>query len=760
MIEDVVDGEQLFAGMTTALRKLERDGGLAIPAIRAALEPFFEKYGFRKPRSIADPRAIKNILILRLDEIGDTVLTSPLLRELRKGCPQAFITLVVSRKVYNLVQTCPYVDEVLFCDVPGRRESNVVVSGLAPLLELCRRHLWRQQYDLCINPRYDYDRYGSTLLSYLSGAALRVGYSEQATAVKRKYNAGYDQLLTHSVPGGSVKHEAERNLAVLRHLGIAVNDEQLEVWPDNEDEQFARQALLPYPGRKIAISLGPEDGKRCWPVDRYVQIGRWLAQKYGARMLLLGSPEERAGGQRLASLLPGAVIDFCGRTTLRQTAALLANCDAYLGRDTGVMHLAAAAGRPVVEISCHPRQGDPDHFLSPLRFGPWNIPHLILQPERPLPPCTEMCSQTKAHCIQQVTVEQVKNALAEMLNDPVPRPLLVQTMLLSRMCSDVIRVYEPDQMISTIPGVRTVSAVGTAELNIARPGEDKVFIWQRQRLKYPEDLAKQKELLRRGYLIVAEIDDDPLFWPDHAENQFVTFRSAHCVQTSTEYLANILRELNPNVGVFPNQIASLPPLRRFSHDQPVTIFFGAFNREKDWEPVMPALNRVLAQHQDRVKVVVVYDKLFFDRLQCTNKQFVPLCPYEQFLHILSTVDIALLPLLNNRFNRCKSDLKFIQCAARGAVVLASPTVYADSVTDGATGFLYENESQFAEKLSRLIADTALRQKMAVSAYDYVKKNRMLWQHYEKRVEWYRTMLGRLPELTRQLLERMPEMQNR
>jgi len=345
------------------------------------------------------------------------------------------------------------------------------------------------------------------------------------------------------------------------------------------------------------------------------------------------------------------------------------------------------------------------------------------------------------------------------VNNVQPRPLLVQTLLLSRMCSDVIRVYEPDDMLKTIPGVRTVSAVGTADLNAGRPGEDKVFIWQRQRLNYPEDLTKQRELLRRGYLIVAEIDDDPLFWPEHAENQFVTFRSAHCVQTSTEYLAGILREFNPNVGVFPNQIASLPPLRRFQQDRPPTIFFGAFNREKDWEPIMPALNQVLADYREQVKVVVVYDKLFFDRLQFANKQFIPLCPYEQFLQILSNVDIALLPLLDTRFNRCKSDLKFIQCAARGAVVLASPTVYADSVADGETGFIYENGMQFAHRLQQLIEDSALRQKMAIRAYEWVKKNRMLWQHYEKRYEWYQAMLRRLPELNRQLLERMPELRD-
>ena len=755
--------DRLANEITGLLKKLEGDGPLTIKAVFSAFEPVFARYGYRNAANGFHADTVKKILVLRLDEIGDTIMTGPFLRELRRGCPNAFITLLVSRKSYNLMQTCPYADEVLYYDKP---RSERIADVFRSMLELCRRHLWQHHYDCCVNPRYDYDRYGATLLSYLSGSALRVAYSEQATEIKRKFNAGYDQWLTHALPSGPARHEAQRNLDILGCLGIAVQDTQQEIWLDKEDEIFAEQALQAYPGPKVAIAPGPVNGKRSWPAERYWEIGRWLAENYQAQMVVLGSEEEEAAGQWLAARLPGAALNFCGRTTLRQSAALLAKCDLYLGRDTSLMHMAAAAGRPVIEISCHPRLGDPDHFLSPERFGPWGVPSLILQPEKPLPPCEGMCSSQTAHCILQVTVTEVKHALRQILDkqensspqpDSQPRPLLVQTMLLSTMCSDVIRVYEPDRLIGTMPGVRTLSAVGTADLNAGRPGEDKVFIWQRQRLKYPDDLVKQKELLRRGYLIAAEIDDDPLFWPEHPDNQFVTFRSSHCVQTSTDYLAAILREFNPNVGVFPNQIASLPPMRHFAANRPVTLFFGAFNREKDWEPIMPALNRVLADYRSWVKVVVVYDRLFFDSLQFAGKQFIPLCPYEQFLHILSNVDIALLPLLDNRFNRCKSDLKFIQCAARGAVVLASPPVYSDSVADGVTGFLYADENQFADRLRQLIEDAALRETIAANAYDYVKKNRMLWQHYEKRVEWYRSMLNRLPELTEQLLERVPEL---
>ena len=70
-------------------------------------------------------------------------------------------------------------------------------------------------------------------------------------------------------------------------------------------------------------------------------------------------------------------------------------------------------------------------------------------------------------------------------------------------------------------------------------------------------------LLEHGYLIIAEFDDDPLHFADLVKSNFFALRSCHGVQTTTEPLAEVLREYNPNVQVFPNQLAILPPPRAF-----------------------------------------------------------------------------------------------------------------------------------------------------------------------------------------------------
>jgi glycosyltransferase involved in cell wall biosynthesis len=335
--------------------------------------------------------------------------------------------------------------------------------------------------------------------------------------------------------------------------------------------------------------------------------------------------------------------------------------------------------------------------------------------------------------------------------------LFIQTMMMAPLACDRVRVLEPDRFSSTIPGVRTLATVKTADLSIPQSGEDKVFIWQRSCLQFPEDLPKIQELLRRGYLIVAEIDDDPMRWPAHIDNQFLTYRACHCIQTSTEPLAEFLRQINPNVAVFSNQLAYLPPPRQYSSDGKVKLFFGALNREEDWEPIMPALNRILADYPDKVSAQVIYDQKFFAALATDQKQLEPFCSYERYQELMRECDIGLLPLNPTRFNSMKSDLKLIECAGHGVTVLASPTVYEKSIIEGETGVIYRSPEEFAEKLRQLIEDTVWRQKLAKNAYEWVKNHRLLSQHYRQRRDWYVQMQADLPRLNQQLQMRVPEL---
>jgi len=357
----------------------------------------------------------RNILVVRLDEIGDVVLTIPFLRELRKNLPNSIITLVVKNNTYNLVQHCPYVDAI----VPfGRPVSGIIdifynMANAVRIGNFLRR---RRHYDLAISPRWDSDLYGAGLLVYCSGAKIRVGYSEKETGKKRRYNKWFDHLFTHVIQDGSVRHEVEHNLQVIHYLGGTVDDSRLECWVGDEDRTFADEVFVNAANNtRIAFSPGARHRRRMWPLDNFIAAASWCKDNTDARILVIGGAQDRTNCELFATKIGDNVINLAGKATLRQTAAVLGRCDLLVSNDSGPVHIAASMGIPVVVISCHPVSGEKAHMHSPARFGPWNISATVLQPAKAMPPCAETCSAQDAHCIRTISVEAVCAAIEKHL---------------------------------------------------------------------------------------------------------------------------------------------------------------------------------------------------------------------------------------------------------------------------------------------------------------------------------------------------------
>jgi heptosyltransferase-2 len=363
-------------------------------------------------------KSARAILVVCLAGIGDVVLATPFLRELRRSAPGGWITLVVKPEAFNLVELCPYVNEVVTfdCRVSGRAS---VLKLHSRALYLAATRLWRRRFDLALQPRWDVDYYHSTYLTYFSGASRRAGYSERVFQRKQQLNAGLDRLLTDVIDHRGAKHEVERNLDVLRFLGANVPDDRLEIWLDREDRSFARkvfesEGVGPH---DLVIAFAPGAGalKRCWPVERFVELGRVLVREYDARLAVVGGPEDLDLGGRLESGLGPAVLNLAGRTSLRETAAVLERCQLAVTADSGPMHLAAAAGSAVVEISCHPSAGDIEHYNSPVRLHPWGAPHVVLQPEHAADGCRDSCESSEPHCILGIQPDQVLEAVRKLV---------------------------------------------------------------------------------------------------------------------------------------------------------------------------------------------------------------------------------------------------------------------------------------------------------------------------------------------------------
>jgi glycosyltransferase involved in cell wall biosynthesis len=266
-------------------------------------------------------------------------------------------------------------------------------------------------------------------------------------------------------------------------------------------------------------------------------------------------------------------------------------------------------------------------------------------------------------------------------------------------------------------------------------------------------------LIDKGYVVVSEFDDHPVFMRERGVNldEVLTFRAVHAVQTSTPALAETLREQNPEVGMFANGIFELPPVRNFADPEHLTLFFGAINRAPDWAPMMGALNEVARAVGDRLKFLVVHDQAFFDALETPYKTFEPMGDYASYMRLLGSAEIAFMPLADTPFNRAKSDLKFIEAGAARVAALASDVVYGGVVQDGKNGILFRNALELRAGLLRLLAYPEATRRMGEAARAYVAAERMLAYQVSARTAWYRSLWERREALNEALKARVPEL---
>ncbi len=358
----------------------------------------------------------QRILVVALAEIGDAVLLSPFLRELRRLAPCAHITLVHRPAASSLYARCPFVDRTLTYEPRAARVLRPLVLPFRSW-RFARRMFDGQGFDVAVVPRWDTDHHFATAIAFWSGAARRIGYSEHVNARKAILNAGFDELLTDPAPTGTALHEVERHLAFLRYMGAAPAAGPLELWLDDDDErkvdeQLSRSGVVS-DAPLIAMLIGAADPKRRWPAERFTALAAALLRRYpNAQVLIIGGSEDVAAQSVVLEGLEKRAVPLAGRLSLRESGAALSRCVGAVGNDSGALHLAAAARVPCVEISCHPANGDVLHNNAPERFGPWGVPSAIIRPATPTPPCSTSCAMRAPHCILRVEVEEVLAAVA------------------------------------------------------------------------------------------------------------------------------------------------------------------------------------------------------------------------------------------------------------------------------------------------------------------------------------------------------------
>ncbi len=283
----------------------------------------------------------------------------------------------------------------------------------------------------------------------------------------------------------------------------------------------------------------------------------------------------------------------------------------------------------------------------------------------------------------------------------------------------------------------------------------RIVVFHRPLLSGTWALDLIRGLTSEGFLLITEFDDHPDLFEEMREADQMAFSGVHAVQTTTSALADILRVRNPEVGVFPNAIPALPDIANFLPGRPPTIFFGALNREQDWQPFLPVLNEISVGADTEVGFSIVHDRTLFEALRTSRKTFAPTCDHSTYMSLLGRCEMSLMPLVDTPFNRAKSDLKFIEAGACRVTPLASRVVYASSMTEGQNGVMFSSPDELREKLKQLLAMPHLARGIADGARDYVARHRMLAYQVAPRLAWYRSLWERRAALTKALTQRVP-----
>jgi len=335
----------------------------------------------------------RSILLVQLGDIGDVVLSTPCIRALRENYPQARIVVAVWDKAAELLEDCPWLDQVI-----------AVTKRSRPLREEFRfqldffRNLRSLHCDLAIDLRTGTR---GAIMAFLSGASLRLGFY-----------AGDGRLWRNRLFTGLLQREYTPDLHVVDYLlgllsafGITTGQRTPELAVAGGKQEkirllFEREGIF-QDKKLVAVQPFSLWQYKEWGKEKYIALIQWLVTEHGAAVLVTGSVAEKDRAEEIVRGCGAGCYNFAGKTSIAMYAALLQECRLFIGVDSAGLHIAAAVGTPTVAIF------GPS---SPVSWAPRGKQHLTVRKNLPCVPCRQKgChGSEKSTCLDELTLEEVR----------------------------------------------------------------------------------------------------------------------------------------------------------------------------------------------------------------------------------------------------------------------------------------------------------------------------------------------------------------
>lgn len=345
----------------------------------------------------------RRILCVRLDTLGDVLMTTPAIRALRQSLPGSRITLLTSPAGAEAGRLIPEVDAVRVYEPPWMKATPPRGDAAYEFSEL--EWLRGQRFDAAvIFTVYSQNPLPASLLCYLAGIPRRLAHCRE-----NPYQLLSDwapELEPHVLQ----RHEVQRQLDLVESIGCRTSDSRLSMrvaGPARRRVARLLEQLGIEPDRPcIAVHPGASAASRRYPPAAFAEVVRRLVHQRGLQMIFTGGAHEQPLIDEIRHAAGVSVPSLVGQLTLAELAALLDSVDLLLSNNTGPVHVAAAVGTPVVDL----------YALTNPQHTPWQVPHRVLSHDVPCKYCYKsVCPHEHGHCLSLIPPEEVVGAVLELL---------------------------------------------------------------------------------------------------------------------------------------------------------------------------------------------------------------------------------------------------------------------------------------------------------------------------------------------------------
>jgi heptosyltransferase I len=339
-----------------------------------------------------------NILVIRLSSLGDVLMSVPAVRALRQHFPEAHISWLAEGSVAGILAQQDFIDDVIY--FPRGALSRHLKTGHLPttayILKDFLKTLRQRKYDLII------DFHGiakSVAMMLLARGGRTVGFGTMFA--KDMSHVFYRERIN-----GIQKriHKVERNMLVASFMGCTEPAAELPLRAHDETRRYIHDFFRSHNIKQPVVAVNPFASKdsafKRWPLERYADLARKIKENNMGSVVIIWGPGEREEATRLTAMA-GEGVELACQTDIVQLYALLAECSAYIGGDTGTTHLASAAQIPVISLF-----GPTDVIVN----RPYSRKSVIIRKDVPCSPCKNKNCKTR-ECLMGISVDEVFEAV-------------------------------------------------------------------------------------------------------------------------------------------------------------------------------------------------------------------------------------------------------------------------------------------------------------------------------------------------------------